>query len=156
MNTKHQLFINEVVKGAKLNDAYLTTIGNKSTTPKTAREQGSKLAKKYAKEIELAKKKNKAIADKANKKTLAKVAQLTILSVAQRKDILAKIALGKIPLTKPMVCDGEIKLVPVVPDWNDRKNAIAELNKMDGSYAPIKQAIEHTGVIKVGYGKKEE
>jgi len=66
--------------------------------------------------------------------------KLRIMSVAERIDILTKIAFGEIPLTKPMVCDGVIQLVPVVPDWTDRRGAIAELNKMDGSYAPIKQA----------------
>lgn len=66
--------------------------------------------------------------------------KLRIMTVAERIDILTKIAFGEIPLTKPMVCDGVIQLVPVVPDWTDRRGAIAELNKMDGSYAPIKQA----------------
>lgn len=63
-----------------------------------------------------------------------------LMDVNERKDILTKIARGEIPLNKPMVCDGVIQLVPVVPDWTDRRGAIAELNKMDGSYAPIKQA----------------
>lgn len=66
--------------------------------------------------------------------------KLRIMTVAERIDILTKIAFGEIPLNKPMVCDGVIQLVPVVPDWTDRRGAIAELNKMDGSYAPIKQA----------------
>lgn len=64
--------------------------------------------------------------------------KLKLMSVAERMDVLSKIANGEIPLQKPMVCNGLIELVEVVPDWTDRKNAIAELNKMDGSYAPTK------------------
>jgi len=44
------------------------------------------------------------------------------------------------PLTKPMVVNGDLQLIPVVPDWMDRRNAIAELNKMEGDYAPTKIA----------------
>jgi 5-methylcytosine-specific restriction endonuclease McrBC GTP-binding regulatory subunit McrB len=84
-----------------------------------------------------------------------KARKLQIMTSAERIDVLTKIAKGQIPLKKPMVVKDEIIMVPIVPDWNDRKNAIAELNKMDGSYAPIKQQIETSGVIKVGYGKKE-
>ena len=61
-----------------------------------------------------------------------------ILTVIERMEILTEIARGGIPLMKPMVCNGIIENVPVVPDWMDRKNAIAELNKMEGEYAPTK------------------
>ena len=61
-----------------------------------------------------------------------------IADVLERKEILTKILRGEIPLIRPMVCDGEIVSVPIVPDWSDRKNAIAELNKMEGDYAPTK------------------
>lgn len=63
-----------------------------------------------------------------------------ILTAEERKEILTKIAKGEIPLNKPMVVDGQIELVEVVPDWSDRRAAIAELNKMDGEYAPTKVA----------------
>lgn len=81
-----------------------------------------------------------AINEKAYK-SIEKVADeiaAQILSNFQRKVILSQIARGEIMLTKHMVVDKIIESVPVVPDWMDRKNAIAELNKMDGSYAPIK------------------
>ena len=66
-----------------------------------------------------------------------------IIDKHKRMEILSKIALGEIQLQKALVLDKEIKYIEVIPDWMDRKNAIAELNKMDGSYAPIKN--EHTG-----------
>ncbi|MDB5200570.1 MAG: hypothetical protein JWO92_2533 [Chitinophagaceae bacterium] len=58
-----------------------------------------------------------------------------IADANERKEILTKILRGQIPLNKPMVVDGLIQTVEVVPDWMDRKNAIAELNKMEGDYA---------------------
>ena len=64
--------------------------------------------------------------------------KMAILTKEQRMEILTSIAKGEIPLTKPMIVDGVIQEVPVVPNWMDRKSAIAELNKMDGAYAPIK------------------
>jgi hypothetical protein len=68
-----------------------------------------------------------------------------IMTALERQEILTKIARGEIPLKKPMVCDGMIHEIDVVPDWMDRKNAIAELNKMDGSYTPIKADITTNG-----------
>lgn len=61
-----------------------------------------------------------------------------ILDKTERMQILSQIARGEIPLTKPMVVDKMIQEVDVLPDWMDRRNAIAELNKMDGSYAATK------------------
>lgn len=65
---------------------------------------------------------------------------IEIMGAIERQEILSQIARGEIPLKKPMVVDKEIQHVNVVPDWTDRKNAIAELNKMDGAYvnrAPV-------------------
>lgn len=71
--------------------------------------------------------------------------KLKIMTIAERIDILSKIADGEIPLQKAMVCNGKIELIDVVPDWSDRRNAIAELNKMDGSYAPTKTDLTSKG-----------
>ncbi len=68
-----------------------------------------------------------------------------ILSKHERQEILTQIAKGEIPLTKHIVCDGVIQEVEVVPAWADRKAAIAELNKMDGDYAPVKKDITSGG-----------
>ena len=63
-----------------------------------------------------------------------------IADVLERKEILTQIMRGDIPLTKPMVVNGAVEMIPVVPDWTDRRNAISELNKMEGDYAPTKVA----------------
>lgn len=84
----------------------------------------------------------KQIIEQANTNVAKKVEaiELDIMSAIERKHILTQIARGQIPLKKPMVVDKVIQEVEVVPDWMDRKLAIAELNKMDGEYAPIKNS----------------
>ena len=61
-----------------------------------------------------------------------------IADVVERKEILTKILRGEISLKKAIVVAGTLEYYEATPDWMDRKNAIAELNKMDGDYAPIK------------------
>ncbi|HWB62145.1 MAG TPA: hypothetical protein VG603_01450 [Chitinophagales bacterium] len=73
----------------------------------------------------------------------AEVLKSKILTVLEKQVILSQIARGEIELQKPIVVDKSIELIKVVPDYMDRKNAIAELNKMEGHYAPaqIQQTI---------------
>lgn len=68
-----------------------------------------------------------------------------ILSKDERMEILTQIAKGEIPLVKHIVCDGIIQEREVVPSWKDRRDAVAELNKMEGDYAPIKKDITSGG-----------
>ena len=68
-----------------------------------------------------------------------------ILTKHERMEILTQIAKGEIPIVKHIVCDGVIQEVDVVPAWADRRAAIAELNKMDGEYAPIRKDITSGG-----------
>jgi hypothetical protein len=68
-----------------------------------------------------------------------------IMSVEERKAILTQIGRGEIPLMKYIVCDGEIQQKEVVPTWRDRRDAVAELNKMEGDYAPLKKDITTNG-----------
>ena len=138
---QHIEFIRLVANGLGNSEAYSLTYPNKSLTKGTLKVESSKLAKKYAKEIDEQRLINKSIVDLANKDTIVKTSEMHLMSVARRMEILSDIAEGKIPLNKPMVCDGVIELVPIVPDWMDRKSAIAELNKMCGDYAPTRQDI---------------
>lgn len=68
------------------------------------------------------------------------VRKLDIMDAMERKSILTQTARGELPLQKAIVVDKEIVYIDVVPDWADRRAAITELNKMEGDYAPIKQA----------------
>lgn len=83
--------------------------------------------------------------DSALKDSAENRMRLGILSKLERMKILSDIAQGEIVLTKYIVADGVIQERDVVPDYNDRKGAIAELNKMDGDYAPVKKDITSGG-----------
>lgn len=63
-----------------------------------------------------------------------------IMTSDERKELLTKIANGQLKIKKLFVVNGKIKEHLSEPDHTDRKNAVAELNKMDGSYAPAKLA----------------
>lgn len=89
---------------------------------------------------------NKRIKDKTEQH-IAEVVEARkseIMDALERKIILTQIARGEIPLKKPMIVDKDIREIDVVPDWMDRKNAINELNRMDGSHAPDKVAKTNT------------
>ena len=68
-----------------------------------------------------------------------------ILDKYERMEILSQIARGEILVSKPMVCDGVIEHPAVEPDWQSRKAAINELNKMDGSHEPTRKDITSKG-----------
>lgn len=72
-----------------------------------------------------------------------------ILTILERKEILTQIALGNITLSKYIVCDGVIQEREIVPNYNDRKSAIAELNRMEGVYAAEEETPEDIHEIKV-------
>lgn len=64
--------------------------------------------------------------------------KLKILTVAERIDILTKMALGELESETLLITKDGIKKAKLKPTHNERRAAIAELNKMDGSYAPTK------------------
>jgi len=76
------------------------------------------------------------VADEANKRALK------TLSVAERIDILAKIATGELTISKEIATNEGVISIQEEPSFNDRKGAIAELNKMAGDYAATKQEVE--------------
>ena len=63
-----------------------------------------------------------------------------IMSADERKELLTKLITGEIKAKRPFVIGGKIMEYPEEPTHRDRISAIAELNKMDGSYTPIKVA----------------
>lgn len=132
----------ELEKGISFSDC-LALFGTKWNLPKTTFARYWKTANERHAVKQGAIQKELMIVSTESEKDKLKEA---ILSKNERMLILTQIALGQIPLQKPIVCAGVIQQIETVPNWMDRRNAIAELNKMDGSYAPIKQ--EHSGEIK--------
>lgn len=137
---KHQEFIKLVAKGTNQSEAYTLTNPNKNLTKGTIKVESSKLAKKYAELIAQERKRIKEIVQAAQDQSIATVAQMHILSAAERMEWLTKLVSGEIKAKRPFVIGGKIMEYPEEPSHNDRIKALAELNKMDGSYAPQKVA----------------
>jgi hypothetical protein len=66
-----------------------------------------------------------------------------ILNKDERMEILTKIASGDIIMIKEVAGRNGIELLNVTPDFAERRAAIAELNKMDGEYAPQRKELTH-------------
>jgi hypothetical protein len=72
-------------------------------------------------------------------------ARAKIMDKFERMEILSQIARAEINLVKEVLSIQGVEMLNVKPDYNDRKAAIAELNKMDGDYAPIKKDLTSGG-----------
>jgi hypothetical protein len=138
ISPKHTKFIELVANGISQDKAYIEAIAQKKVNGNTARSKGSILAKKYAKEIQEHKQLVKQAINNATSTAITELAEKNILSTAERMEMLSKIAKGEVKIKKPFVIAGKIMEYPSEPDHNDRTKAIAELNKMDGSYAATK------------------
>jgi len=68
-----------------------------------------------------------------------------ILTKHERMEILTQIAKGKLTFQKEVPTKFGPQMITATPDFTDRKAAIAELNKMDGEYAPIRKDITSGG-----------
>jgi hypothetical protein len=69
----------------------------------------------------------------------------SIMSKQERMEVLSAIARSELDLAKEVVTALGIETLNVKPDYNDRKAAIAELNKMEGDYAPVKTDLTSKG-----------
>jgi hypothetical protein len=86
------------------------------------------------------KKAKMAFAIKEEKKAVKKA----ILSKYKRMELLSKIATGEIKAWREVITDGGIQKIEYY-SGAEVKAAIAELNKMDGEYAPIRKDITSLG-----------
>lgn len=68
-----------------------------------------------------------------------------IMTKIERMEVLTSIANGTLNYHKEVVTKMGVATILAIPDYNDRKGAIAELNKMDGDYAPTKKDITSNG-----------
>lgn len=137
ISKEHRKFIQLVADGVSQKDAYKSTTGDNKSTDATYISRGSKLAIKYEEEIAEQVKLNKSIVDAANKEKVSKFAHITIISKADRMKFLTDI----IESEKDTIYT------------TDKIRSVAELNKMDGSYAPEK--VENT-VIKMSKKERDE
>jgi len=61
-----------------------------------------------------------------------------ILTAMERQVVLSEIAKGEKEIEKIFLVQGKLQKTKAMPDHSDITKAIAELNKMDGSYRPSK------------------
>jgi hypothetical protein len=149
---KHIEFIRLVSNGTNQSEAYRATVGNPRATLSSVKSKASNLAKKYALEIQEEREKLRNIVNQANESKVAEIAQKRIMGSAERMEWLTMLVDGTIKAKRPFVVGGKIMEYPEEPSHSDRVKALAELNKMDGSYAPTKIDLKDT--IKIVVTKK--
>jgi hypothetical protein len=147
--SKHSDFIRLVANGETQSNAYKLSIGKKGVSKQVSEVKGSQLAKKYADLIAEQRDNLKKVVEEAQKEKVAEIAQKRIMSAAERMEWLTKLVDGTIKAKRPFVVGGKIMEYPEEPSHSDRVKALAELNKMDGSYAPTQVNQQNTGIIKV-------
>ena len=139
---KHTEFIRLVANGTNQSEAYRATVGNPKATISACKAKASQLAKKYADLIAQEREKLKAIVEEAQSNRVAEIAQMNIMTSAERMEFLSKMAKGEVKVKQPFVIGGKIMEYPSEPTFAERRAAIAELNKMDGSYAPTESKVK--------------
>lgn len=92
---------------------------------------------RYQEATERTKKALEGVRIAEEKKALKKA----IMGKHERMEILTKIARQELLFEKEVPSKGGAMLLNAIPDYTDIKAAIAELNKMDGEYAPIRKDI---------------
>lgn len=131
LSPKHKDFIKKVADGLTQSDAYRLSIGKDGVSKSVCEVKGSQLAKKYAKEIDLERKRVSDIVNHASDSKVVENAFKDVLSKAERMKFLSNLVTTK----SDKIFTG------------DKIKAIAELNKMDGSYAPTQVKSENTTTI---------
>lgn len=140
ISKNHKKFIDLVASGETLEKSYLQSV-NKKVTATSARQQGSKLAKRYQIEIATEREKLQNAISHAHESEAVNNALKSILSKADRLEWLTKLVNGEIKAKQPFVIGGKIMEYPSEPSHSDRIRALSELNKMDGSYAPVRNEV---------------
>lgn len=146
LTSKQIEFCKQVSMAISATEAY--KIAYKSNSPGTCKVNGSKLLKspEIKAKIEELKSLNKEVVKKATQKAVDKQVTREIASPAERMEVLTKTMRGQLKIQKAIVIGGKVKMISVEPDHTDRRNAIAELNKMDGEYAAAKTEIKQTNL----------
>jgi len=87
----------------------------------------------------------KAALAKVDEQAAIDARKKAIMTSDERKEYLTRILNGELKVMKPFVIAGKIMQYPHEPDHSDRLKALAELNKMEGDYAPAKTDVNIKG-----------
>jgi hypothetical protein len=151
---KHTEFIRLVASGLTQTNAYRQAVAKNGASKKLCEQKGCRLAKRYALEIQQERERLQRVVQAAADSKVAKIESMRILSKAERMEYLSNIVRGEIKINEVFVINGVIKEHLVEPSISERRAAIAELNKMDGAYAPIETKSAFT--INFSERRKEE
>jgi len=102
------------------------------------------LIHKYVKiareEVEDVRQKAKLAADEAYIRAVSRSAVNMVMSRQERLEYLTQVIRGEIKITRAYTVAGIVVETPEEPSHGDRLKALAEINKMEGDYAPTKIA----------------
>lgn len=133
----HQTFIGLVVQGKSFKDAY-KAIAKKKPSASTCEVNGSKLAKKYSKEIQEGKDYDRSLVEKANKDKVVSDALKKILTQAEVDAVLCSIIAGSFVVEEIVVWEGNVSTYTRNVNASEVSRAIDLYNKRFGSNAPVK------------------
>lgn len=151
MKPQKEIIVNEILSEMDFGITYTESMalnGTKWQIPeRTFARYWSEASTRYLAANESAKKAVEVV----RVQEIEKRASKGILSREERIQILSEIARGEQPMVKHVVVSlgnnlgSEIQEVTVYPAWKDKRDAVAEINKMEGDYAPIKKDITSKG-----------
>jgi phage terminase small subunit len=142
LTSKQIEFCKQYINGLDASNAYSIAFNKENNG--SIRSASSRLLKRkeiqsYISELQ---EQNKKIVEMANEKAKDTIIAGSIANSSERMMTLTKILRGELVInTEQMTKDGPATIT-LSPEYNDRIKAIAELNKMDGSYAPTQTKIE--------------
>jgi hypothetical protein len=148
----HKEFIRLVIDGVAQDEAYMVTVGNNKVTKATARAKGSAMAKKYALEIQEAKKKALDIVEQANNTKDAQNALKCVLTKAEVDAKLCEIIKGDLQEVQMLNNQGKVYKAKISPTISERTKAIDTYYKRFGLNEAEK--VNHDGSITVVSVKK--
>jgi viroplasmin and RNaseH domain-containing protein len=137
----HKEFIRLVANGTDQDEAYKLTSTNTSLTMATCRVNGSKLAKKYALDIQESKEKASAIVEQANNDKDVQKALKSILTKAEVDAKLCDIIKGELHEVQMLNTQGKIFKALVSPTLSERAKAIDTYYRRFGLNEAQKQEI---------------
>ena len=149
----HREFIRLVADGIAQDEAYRLTSTNNTLTTATCRVNGSKLAKKYALEIQDLKKKALDIVEEVNKNKDVKNALESILTKAEVDAHICNIIKGDLQEVQMLNNQGKVFKAKVSPTISERTKAAEVYYKRFGLNEAEKSEVELKGLKVISVNK---
>jgi len=151
MNPKKEVIVNEILSEMDFGITYTECMQLNHSKWKLTEGTFVRYWKTASEMYLRANERDKQVQAEVREQVIKNRALNAIMSKEERMEILTKIGRGEIPLVKHIVVSlgdnqgSVIKEREVVPTWRDRRDAVAELNKMEGDYAPLRKDITSNG-----------